>query len=127
MYRFNGSRKQPVEIHRIDQLVPDNPLGRIERSKQHSGVVGPLNAADPASVESYVNEKSGAVSSDLLWQLISVVSTSKGRLRSASGMADPHSPEVAIVDLLLQDSQNGANGLPPPLQSINDGPNGKFM
>ena len=118
--RPQPSKLNVLTIHRTFNVAPKECLTRIEQSKQQFGVVGPLNSSDNASVESYVAEKASN-HDDLLWCLISIASKSSGRLRSSDGTNNANSPEVAVVSLLLDGTEepvaDEGKEFPPPSES----------
>jgi hypothetical protein len=99
-------RKGPVVLHRISSFVRNDYLPVLE----NTGLKGPvpLNGLTDSEVLSHLEEKSGDRKTDpqLLWSLLSVAATWKGRLRSADGFSDPNGPEAAIVNLLLGEDSN---------------------
>ncbi|CAB9511698.1 transport protein SEC16B [Seminavis robusta] len=129
---FRAKGKRLVEVHRTRNLIQSHSLVQIETSKEQSGIAGPLNTSKPASVISYLETKKQEKPADILWQLIDIVSNSRGRIRSQSGISNPESPEAAIVELMLQDgttplkpSSTGQNGNTIPPHAISEGEVGK--
>jgi len=117
VWRQGGAEARPVEIHRACNVLPNHDIVENEKVKQAEGISGPLNSADESCVKSYAERKTELVPEDLLWQLIQIVSQSKGRIRSQGGFLSPGSPESHIVELMLKDGsapstepKNGTNG-----------------
>lgn len=107
--RFQGSGRNVVMIRRTSRVIPSDVLVRVELSKQHRGLLGPLNASNHEAVSAYIESKASTFQ-DLLWCLIATVSVSQGRLRCKTGASDPSSPEAMIVKLLLRDYDAANSG-----------------
>jgi outer membrane protein assembly factor BamB len=121
--------KKTVTIHRSVHHTTSDVLASVEIVKQRAEVVGPLNTADHEAVGSYIEERALANPSDLLWNLIMIASKSNGRLRSEEGVDKLDSPEAAVVQLLLRDSDaspsNGNGNLVSPDNKFPSAENGR--
>jgi hypothetical protein len=84
------------------RLVPLDPFVVSVSEKVRIGGIGPLNEMDPKLVSSYIQTRASENNGvDLLWNLIRVASHSNGRLRSEDGVSNPHSPEAAVLEIIL--------------------------
>jgi hypothetical protein len=134
VWRVSGGQNSSVEIYRSRDIVPTHELVQAEASKQQLGISGPLDTAELQNVETYLKQKIERNPKDLLWPLVRISSTAKGRLRTAAGLSDLTGPENAVVDLLLKEgvssvsteTQNvtDARCVPGPTQSIEEARNG---
>ena len=99
---FRASTRSVVKIHNLAKLVPEDPLVVSISKRVDFGVLGPLGEIDSSIVSSYLQTRArGDGDNDLLWSLINIASQSNGRLRSEDGASDPHSPETALLNVLL--------------------------
>ena len=92
-------RKGPVELRLISSIMPE----RFLPVKSNKSIPFPLLAESDVDVNLMLESMSGNKDSDgeLLWNLISIASKWKGRLRSAEGVSNPNGPEAEVVNLLL--------------------------
>ena len=95
-------RKGPVHLFNISSIVPE----RFLPVKSSARIPSPLLSESDVDVNLMLEAMSGDKCSDneLLWNLISIASRWKGILRSTEGVANPNSPEAAVVSLLLNSS-----------------------
>jgi hypothetical protein len=109
-------RKGPVHIINVSSIVPEKFLP----VKSCTSIPSPLLAESDAAVKLMLESMSGDKYSDseLLWNLISIASRWKGRLRSAEGVANPNGPEAAVVDLLLNSCYELPNPSPTDLHHM---------
>mmetsp|Transcript_11079 Transcript_11079/g.30605 ORF Transcript_11079/g.30605 Transcript_11079/m.30605 type:complete len:1124 (+) Transcript_11079:3-3374(+) len=94
-----------IEIQPLHELIKHDGFVKATRTKREYGIFGPLHKTeDEEVVRSYIKEKEQKERTDLLWRLIHIAGSSKGKLRSLAGAADPNSPESSIVEVLLEDA-----------------------
>jgi len=91
--------KYRVKVQALHKSLETDGFVDATLEKQANGIFGPLHKSDEAVVRSYLENKE---TSDMLWRLIRIAASSKGKLRSLSGSTDPNSPESHIVRFLLE-------------------------
>ena len=105
-----------VAVHQVDRFVTNDALVQTERRKEAVGIAGPLIASPDAAVAKHIKGKAeSADAKELLWSVVEIASTCKGRLRSDEGVSDSSGPESAIIRLLLDDDEamTGVGGKEP--------------